>query len=96
VTHDPVVSEYVPRTVQIRDGRTSTEFLRQIHVDEHGETQHVAQEFAVVDRVGRLQLPREFTSALSIRERVRLALEIDHIGVWPDESTVQSDEGASP
>lgn len=87
VTHDSLVAGHVRRTVQIRDGRTSTEVLRRKAVDEHGEEQHVAEEFAVVDRVGRLQLPREFTTALEIRERVRLALEPDHIGVWPDAST---------
>jgi putative ABC transport system ATP-binding protein len=84
VTHDPAVSQHVRRTVQIRDGRTSTEVLRRSEVDEHGEEQHVHEEFAVLDRVGRLQLPSEFTSALDMRERVRLALEPDHIGVWPD------------
>lgn len=83
VTHDPGVSEHVARTVQIRDGRTSTEVLRSTHVDEHGAEQHVAEEYAVVDRVGRLQLPDEFVTALDLRERVRLALEPDHVGVWP-------------
>lgn len=29
------------------------------------------------------ELPGEFTSALAMRDRVRLALEPDHIGVWP-------------
>ncbi|MCR2808569.1 MULTISPECIES: ABC transporter ATP-binding protein [unclassified Microbacterium] len=83
VTHDPSVSEHVARTVQIRDGRTSTEVLRSTRVDEHGAEQHVAEEYAVVDRVGRLQLPDEFVTALDLRERVRLALEPDHVGVWP-------------
>lgn len=82
VTHDPAVSEHVRRTIQIRDGRTSTEVLRRSHVDEHGQHQQIAEEFAVLDRVGRLQLPDEFTSALGLRERVRLALEPDHVGVW--------------
>ncbi|MFW6090227.1 MAG: ABC transporter ATP-binding protein [Actinomycetota bacterium] len=93
VTHDPLVGGYVRRTVQIRDGRTSAEFLHRRHVDEHGEEQHIAEEFAVVDRVGRLQLPRDFTSALDIRDRVRLALETDHIGVWPDAATRAAEEG---
>ena len=83
VTHDPGVSEHVARTVQIRDGRTSTEVLRSTRVDEHGAEEHVAEEYAVVDRVGRLQLPDEFVTALDLRERVRLALETDHVGVWP-------------
>ncbi|TYL54353.1 ABC transporter ATP-binding protein [Agromyces mariniharenae] len=83
VTHDPTVSGHVRRTVQIRDGRTSTEVLRSTRVDEHGAEQHVAEEFAVLDRVGRLQLPHEFVQDLALRDRVRLALEPDHVGVWP-------------
>ncbi|MGW9631919.1 ABC transporter ATP-binding protein [Agromyces sp. NPDC055520] len=83
VTHDPTVSDHVRRTVQIRDGRTSTEVLRSTRLDEHGEEQHVAEEFAVLDRVGRLQLPHDFMQSLELRDRVRLALEADHVGVWP-------------
>jgi ABC-type lipoprotein export system ATPase subunit len=92
VTHDPLVSQHVARTVQIRDGRTSSEVLRRKEVDEHGAEQHIAEEFAVVDRVGRLQLPGEFIGELDIRDRVRLALEPDHIGVWPD-GTPRSSNG---
>ncbi|MBX9244976.1 ABC transporter ATP-binding protein [Actinotalea ferrariae] len=84
VTHDPSVAEHVRRTVQIRDGRTSTEVLRRSTVDEHGREQLVAEEFAVLDKVGRLQLPREFVEALELRDRVRLGLEPDHVSVWPD------------
>jgi putative ABC transport system ATP-binding protein len=84
VTHDPTVSEHVRRTVQIRDGRTSTEVLRRTEVDQSGAEVHVAEEFAVMDRAGRLQLPEEFVAALDLRDRVRLALETDHVGVWPD------------
>ncbi|MFI2293942.1 ABC transporter ATP-binding protein [Isoptericola sp. NPDC019571] len=84
VTHDPAVSEHVARTVQIRDGRTSTEVLRRTEVDEDGAQRHVAEEFAVLDRVGRLQLPQDFVSALDLRDRVRLALEPDRVEVRPD------------
>ncbi|MCT9820551.1 ATP-binding cassette domain-containing protein [Microbacterium sp. W1N] len=83
VTHDPGVSEHVARTVQIRDGRTSTEVLRSTRTDEHGAEQHVAEEYAVLDRVGRLQLPDEFVAALDLRDRVRLSLEPDHVQVRP-------------
>ena len=79
VTHDPQVSERVDRTVGIRDGRTSSETLRR----EDAEGQIVAEEYAVLDRVGRLQLPRDFMNALDMERRVRLELESDHIGVWP-------------
>ncbi|TDE35891.1 ABC transporter ATP-binding protein [Nonomuraea mesophila] len=79
VTHDPLVSEQVDRTVGIRDGRTSSETLRR----EDAEGQIIAEEYAVLDRVGRLQLPRDFMNALEMERRVRLELESDHIGVWP-------------
>lgn len=85
VTHDPLVSEHVERTVAIRDGRTSSEVLRRTEVDEHGRERHVAEEFAVLDRAGRLQLPRDFVTALDLRQRVRLALEPDHIQVRRDD-----------
>ncbi|HEU4543814.1 MAG TPA: ABC transporter ATP-binding protein [Jiangellaceae bacterium] len=93
VTHDPLVSQHVRRTLQIRDGRTSTEVLRRRAVDEDGEERHVHEEFAVLDRAGRLQLPGEFTSALDMRDRVRLALEPDHIGVWPDAARASNGGG---
>ena len=83
VTHDPAVASHVRRTVRIRDGRTATETLRRTAVDEHGREHHLHEEFAVIDKVGRLQLPREFVEALDLRERVRLGLEPDHVRVSP-------------
>ncbi|MBD8078133.1 ABC transporter ATP-binding protein [Cellulosimicrobium arenosum] len=97
VTHDPTVSDHVRRTVQIRDGRTSTEVLRRTELDEHGSERHVAEEFAVLDRVGRLQLPPDFVASLDLRDRVRLALETDHVGVWPGHGGRQAtDAGGAP
>jgi putative ABC transport system ATP-binding protein len=96
VTHDETVSHHVRRTVQIRDGRTSTEVLRRTERDEHGVERHIAEEFAVVDRVGRLQLPGDFVEALDLRDRVRLALEPDHVGVWPDRPSAAPPRDDSP
>lgn len=96
VTHDPSVSDHVQRTVGIRDGRTSSEVLRRKAFDEDGGESVIAEEYAVLDRAGRLQLPRDFTGALGMRERVRLELESDHIGVWPDRpETGRSETGRS-
>jgi ABC-type lipoprotein export system ATPase subunit len=81
VTHDEAVSGQVRRTIAIRDGRTSTEVLRDPGLSAGGTA--VAEEYAVLDRSGRLQLPHDFTETLGMRERVRLALDADHIGVWP-------------
>ena len=84
VTHDPAVSGQVRRVISIRDGRTSTETLHQEAADEHGQVARRAVEYAVLDRAGRLQLPRELTEPLGMRDRVRLEARGDHIGVWPD------------
>ncbi|NOJ58326.1 ABC transporter ATP-binding protein [Arthrobacter sp. 260] len=83
VTHDPAVSEHVKRTVQIRDGRCSTETLRRSGTADNGDHHLIAEEFAVIDRVGRLQLPQDFMRSLDIRDRVRLGLEDDHVRVAP-------------
>jgi ABC-type lipoprotein export system ATPase subunit len=84
LTHDPRVSDETQRTIEIRDGRTSTETLRRRELGPAGEERFVAEELAVLDRAGRLQLPSEYVSALELRTRVRLALEPDHIVIWPD------------
>ncbi|GCE77414.1 ABC transporter ATP-binding protein [Cellulomonas biazotea] len=79
VTHDPAVSSLVERTVAIRDGRTSSEVLRR---ESDGDVVH--EEYAVMDRAGRLQVPREYRDALALTSRVRLVLEADHLAVWRD------------
>jgi len=80
VTHDPLVSTHVGRTIAIRDGRTSTETLRRTD----GAVDHAGEEFVVLDSAGRMQLPRAHIEALGLAHRVRLHLEDDHVGVWPD------------
>jgi putative ABC transport system ATP-binding protein len=92
VTHDPSVSDHVRRTVQMRDGRTAAEVLRRTEVDDLGEERHIAEEFAVLDRAGRLQLPQDYLGALGMRDRVRLALEPDRIEVHPDRRTTRPEE----
>ena len=92
VTHDPMVSEHVDRTVRIRDGRTSTETLRSTRTDDEGREVRVAQEFAVLGRAGRMQLPGEFVTALELRDRVRLTLETDHVRVASGVSTPEASD----
>jgi ABC-type lipoprotein export system ATPase subunit len=82
VTHDPEVSGRVARTVAIRDGRTSSEVVR--HHDGlggEGQGEVHAEEYAVMDRAGRVQVPREYREALALANRVRLTLEADHVAV---------------
>jgi ABC-type lipoprotein export system ATPase subunit len=82
VTHDIGVTHEVRRTVAIRNGRTATETVRQVGAGTEGE-EVLTTEYAVLDRVGRLQIPEEFVDALDLERRVRLQLEHDHIGGWP-------------
>jgi ABC-type lipoprotein export system ATPase subunit len=84
VTHDPAVSSVVRRVVAIRDGRTATEIHRSATTSDDGEVAQHAVEYAVLDRAGRLQLPKEMTEPLGMHDLVRLEGEPDHIGVWPD------------
>ncbi|MDR0343329.1 MAG: ABC transporter ATP-binding protein [Nocardiopsaceae bacterium] len=86
VSHDPAVAAQASRTVAIRDGRTSSETLRHAATDEFGNATHHAVEYAVLDRAGRVQLPREMMRRLGMRDRVRLEAQPDHIGVWPHTS----------
>jgi ABC-type lipoprotein export system ATPase subunit len=94
VTHDPTVSDHVRRTVQIRDGRTSTEVLRQRVVGPDGVERTVSREYTVIDRAGRIQLPRAHVEGLGLRDRVRLEQEPDHVAVWPDDEA--GAHGVSP
>ena len=95
VTHDPLVAEQVSRTIAIRDGRTSTETLRRRALTDAGDHHVIAEEYAVLDRVGRLQLPRALVEALGLHRRVRLVLEPDHIEIWPDASDEGADDDAA-
>ena len=93
VTHDAAISEQVSRTVRIRDGRTSTETVRRTEVAHDGEHRAVSEEFAVLDRAGRLQLPAAHIEALELSRRVRLRLEEDRVEIRPDR---RRDDGGRP
>jgi len=82
VTHDPGVATRVRRTVSIRDGRTAAEVHRARRTVD-GTEHLVTEEYAVLDRTGRLQLPADFVGTLRLRDRVRLTLQPDHVQVRP-------------
>ncbi len=94
VTHDISLSRRVDRVVAIRDGRTSSEFIRRKsyaqQINEVGELEQMNQEpeemeaqeeLAVVDNAGRLQIPREYLGAIGIsgKSRVKVELEEDKV-----------------
>ena len=64
VTHYPGVAEHVDRVLHIRDGRISSESRLDSSAD--GADTVATEEYLVVDRVGRLQLPQEYMERLHI------------------------------
>ena len=86
VTHNRQLSRAVDRVVAIRDGKTSSEFLRRQayrEVYEHDATRgaelfpdsdETHEEFVLVDRVGRLQLPKDEMEKLGIQPHSRLRI----------------------
>jgi ABC-type lipoprotein export system ATPase subunit len=81
VTHDHGVAQRVNRVVGMRDGRASIEVLRR--KDAHG-VDLTPEEFAILDKYGRLQLPQQYVDMLDLQQRVMLRLHDDHIGIHPD------------
>ena len=93
VTHDRRISRAVDRVVAIRDGRTSSEFIRRaVHAEDLASLGSIAdedaethEELAVLDRAGRLQLPREYLEALGLagQNKIKVEMEGDRIVLKP-------------
>ncbi len=91
VTHDINLSKQIDRVVAIRDGKTSTEMLRKASAlrsfgelsEEQQEQAH--EEVSVLDRAGRLQIPKEYLEELGLKggDKVRVELEEDRISIYP-------------
>lgn len=83
VTHDVALSKRVKRVVAIRDGKISSErILKEKYAQRLQEasvdwrTEDTQEEYAVVDKAGRVQLPRELLSALQLEDnKVKLELK---------------------
>ncbi|MEK7873272.1 MAG: ABC transporter ATP-binding protein [Chloroflexota bacterium] len=80
VTHYPRIAEYVDRVVAMRDARASTETMRVLTFRPAEQTGR-EEEFVVVDRAGRLQLPAEYVEKIGLGERAKLRLKGDSIEV---------------
>lgn len=85
VTHDPAIANQIDRVVAIRDGRISTESFRRI-VFEGRDAYVFHDEYAVVDRTGRLQIPKEYLERIDIKERARLRLAEGAVEVLPEDA----------
>ena len=82
VTHDQLLAKKVNRVVAIRDGKISSErIMKQSYanrlqdINAFTEAKEVQDEFAILDRAGRLQIPREMLEKLNVSGN-RLKVEV--------------------
>jgi len=84
VTHDLKLAKKVNRVVAIRDGRTSSEFLRKSYKEELENSQNDfnesedKEELIVMDRAGRIQIPKEYLEKLGLAGKNKLKVEIEN------------------
>lgn len=75
VTHDVALSKKVRRVVAIRDGKISSErVLKEAYADRLQESsidwrqEDTQDEYVILDRAGRLQIPTEFLQSLQLKD----------------------------
>jgi ABC-type lipoprotein export system ATPase subunit len=92
VTHDLSMAGKVGRVVAIRDGMTSTEFIKRnpnlnLQGGEGRSTVYqVHEEYVVLDRAGRLQVPKPYLQALQISGKASMEFDGEQIIIKPPKS----------
>ncbi len=91
VTHDLRLAKKIDRVIAIRDGRTSSEIIKKSHAEilrdskglkegnepDANEDDYISEELVVLDRTGRLQLPKEYLEALEIKGGSKVKADLD-------------------
>ena len=93
VTHDRLLSKKVNRVVAIRDGKISSErIVKQSYLDRLSsittlaEEEQTQDEFVILDRAGRLQIPREMLEQMHVQDnKVRMTMQDGRIVIEPAE-----------
>ena len=99
VSHDLDLAHHVDRVVAIRDGKTSSETVRQPQAEAGkdlgpgAKATETFEEFVLLDAAGRLQVPREYLEQFNIRGRVLLDVIEEGILIRP---TAGSDPNEQP
>ena len=86
VTHDRTIARKVDRVVNIRDGRISSELLRQDAYEE--ELKRIAEnrivgleeshvEYAAVDRLGRMQIPADIMKEIGLLGKGNVSMNVE-------------------
>ena len=87
VTHDQLLAKKVSRVVAIRDGKIASErIMKESYLQRLGEissateTEEVQDEYAIMDKAHRVQLPREMLERLGIEgNKVKMEMRGDEI-----------------
>lgn len=102
VTHDLSVADKVDRVVAIRDGMTSTEWVKREGQQAEGSEENEVsgdprafgerhEEFVVVDRVGRLQIPKSYLEAMGVEGKAVLEFDGRRVILGPPGSSADVD-----
>lgn len=95
VTHDKELAKKVNRVVSIRDGKTSSERIMKTHymdrlkdISIDWNEEETQEEFAVLDRAGRVQIPADLLAQIGVEgNKIKLELKDGKIIIEnPDES----------
>lgn len=79
VTHDQALAKKVDRVVAIRDGMTVTEYLKREQEGAFLEEEESHEEFTILDRAGRLQIPQEIREKMNLDKHVKLEFDGEKI-----------------
>lgn len=86
VTHDRQIAKKVDRVVAIRDGKTSSEFVRKKSYAEvlaelgdlnNPVEEEMHEELAVLDKTGRVQIPREYLDFIELKSSNKIKIELE-------------------
>ena len=81
VSHDQDIAYKVDRVVLIRDGKLSTEIMRQ----KSGEKGDELEEFIIVDGSGRVQVPKTLLDRTKIERRAKVRIDDQGVILEPGE-----------